>query len=247
MERGAFIQPALFEAFGLTVIEAMVSGLPTFATCYGGPLEIIEHGSSGFHIDPNHGAKSARADSGFLRPMCSLSRNTGSVFQRRQKTGGGALHMETLCQATADLTLHLWILEICDESGAPGNEPLPGDVLPPPVQTAGGNDPTGSIKAVVFQAVHDPSGIFGLTEIDVGLIAQVFEFNAVVADHEAAGSTGDHILIVAGIARPPSRAGVRSQTYSAHIRSLCLWRHAAAGYRETGRVKRCSGSAASSL
>ncbi len=52
--RGAFVQPALFEAFGLTVIEAMVSGLPTFATCYGGPLEIIEDGVSGFHIDPNH-------------------------------------------------------------------------------------------------------------------------------------------------------------------------------------------------
>lgn len=53
--RGVFVQPALFEAFGLTVIEAMASGLPTFATLYGGPLEIIENGVSGFHIDPNHG------------------------------------------------------------------------------------------------------------------------------------------------------------------------------------------------
>lgn len=52
---GAFAQPAVFEAFGLTVIEAMASGLPTFATRYGGPLEIIEDGVSGFHIDPNHG------------------------------------------------------------------------------------------------------------------------------------------------------------------------------------------------
>ncbi len=53
--RGAFVQPALFEAFGLTVIEAMSTGLPTFATCFGGPLEIIEDGISGYHIDPNHG------------------------------------------------------------------------------------------------------------------------------------------------------------------------------------------------
>ena len=52
---GAFVQPALFEAFGLTVIEAMASGLPTFATHYGGPSEIIEDGVSGFHIEPNHG------------------------------------------------------------------------------------------------------------------------------------------------------------------------------------------------
>ena len=57
--RGAFIQPALFEAFGITVIEAMVSGLPTFATCYGGPSEIICDGKSGFHIDPNHGDKAS--------------------------------------------------------------------------------------------------------------------------------------------------------------------------------------------
>lgn len=57
--RGVFVQPALFEAFGLTVVEAMGCGLPTFATCYGGPSEIIEHGQSGFHIDPNHGDQAA--------------------------------------------------------------------------------------------------------------------------------------------------------------------------------------------
>jgi len=57
---GAFVQPALFEAFGLTVIEAMGSGLPTFATHFGGPMEIIEDGVSGFHIDPNHGSRAAQ-------------------------------------------------------------------------------------------------------------------------------------------------------------------------------------------
>ena len=57
--RGAFVQPALFEAFGLTVIEAMSSGLPTFATCFGGPLEIIRDNVSGYHIDPNHGDRAA--------------------------------------------------------------------------------------------------------------------------------------------------------------------------------------------
>jgi sucrose synthase len=64
--RGVFVQPALFEAFGLTVIEAMVSGLPTFATCYGGPLEIIEDGVNGFHINPNYGAAAAETIAEFL-------------------------------------------------------------------------------------------------------------------------------------------------------------------------------------
>ncbi|MFZ5774701.1 MAG: sucrose synthase [Thermodesulfobacteriota bacterium] len=64
--RGVFVQPALFEAFGLTVIEAMVSGLPTFATCFGGPMEIIEHGISGFHLNPNNEEEAAELLVGFL-------------------------------------------------------------------------------------------------------------------------------------------------------------------------------------
>ena len=51
---GIFIQPALYEGFGLTVVEAMTCGLPTFATMHGGPAEIIQNGISGFHIDPYH-------------------------------------------------------------------------------------------------------------------------------------------------------------------------------------------------
>lgn len=57
--RGAFVQPALYEAFGLTVIEAMTCGLPTFATRNGGPAEIIKHRKNGYHIDPYHGAAAA--------------------------------------------------------------------------------------------------------------------------------------------------------------------------------------------
>ena len=64
--KGVFVQPALYEAFGLTVVEAMSSGLPTFATCYGGPSEIIEDGVSGFHIDPVNGVISANKIKGFF-------------------------------------------------------------------------------------------------------------------------------------------------------------------------------------
>ena len=52
--QGIFVQPALFEAFGLTVLEAMISGLPTFATQFGGPLEIIQDKVNGFYINPTH-------------------------------------------------------------------------------------------------------------------------------------------------------------------------------------------------
>lgn len=65
--RGIFVQPAFYEAFGLTVVEAMTCGLPTFATCHGGPAEIIEDGVSGFHIDPYHPEKSGECLSEFFR------------------------------------------------------------------------------------------------------------------------------------------------------------------------------------
>jgi sucrose synthase len=51
---GVFVQPALFEAFGLTILEAMISGLPTFATQFGGPLEIIQDRVNGFYINPTN-------------------------------------------------------------------------------------------------------------------------------------------------------------------------------------------------
>ncbi|MCP4049800.1 MAG: sucrose synthase [bacterium] len=51
-KRGVFVQPAFFEAFGLTILEAMGSGLPTFATKFGGPSEIIFDEKNGFLINP---------------------------------------------------------------------------------------------------------------------------------------------------------------------------------------------------
>ncbi|XP_020241227.1 sucrose synthase 7-like isoform X2 [Asparagus officinalis] len=68
--KGAFVQPALYEAFGLTVIEAMNCGLPTFATNQGGPAEIIVDGVSGFHIDPNNGDESSKKIADFFQ-RCS--------------------------------------------------------------------------------------------------------------------------------------------------------------------------------
>ncbi len=57
---GVFIQPALFEAFGLTILEAMISGLPTFGTQFGGPLEIIQDQVNGFYINPTNLAETAQ-------------------------------------------------------------------------------------------------------------------------------------------------------------------------------------------
>ena len=49
---GVFVNPALTEPFGLTLIEAAASGLPIVATEDGGPQDIIGNCNNGFLIDP---------------------------------------------------------------------------------------------------------------------------------------------------------------------------------------------------
>ena len=50
--KGVFINPALTEPFGLTLIEAAASGLPVVATEDGGPKDIIGHCKNGILINP---------------------------------------------------------------------------------------------------------------------------------------------------------------------------------------------------
>ncbi|HBL13653.1 MAG TPA: sucrose synthase [Cyanobacteria bacterium UBA11162] len=64
--QGIFVQPALFEAFGLTILEAMITGLPTFGTQFGGPLEIIQDKVNGFLINPTNQEETAQKILDFL-------------------------------------------------------------------------------------------------------------------------------------------------------------------------------------
>ncbi len=80
---GIFVQPALFEAFGLTILEAMHSGLPVFATQFGGPLEIIEDGVSGFLINPTHQEEM----SGRVLEFLTAAADDPKVWQRISKNG----------------------------------------------------------------------------------------------------------------------------------------------------------------
>lgn len=50
--KGVFVNPALTEPFGLTLIEAAASGLPIVATEDGGPRDIIANCANGELIDP---------------------------------------------------------------------------------------------------------------------------------------------------------------------------------------------------
>lgn len=51
-KRGVFINPALTEPFGLTLLEAAATGLPVVATEDGGPIDIIQNCENGLLVDP---------------------------------------------------------------------------------------------------------------------------------------------------------------------------------------------------
>ncbi|HEY9098115.1 MAG TPA: HAD family hydrolase [Thiobacillus sp.] len=77
--RGVFVNAALTEPFGLTLIEAAASGLPIVATHDGGPSDIIEHCENGVLVDPLDTDGIARA----LLEMVSDTR----AWQRYAKRG----------------------------------------------------------------------------------------------------------------------------------------------------------------
>ncbi|MDX2505153.1 MAG: HAD-IIB family hydrolase [Gammaproteobacteria bacterium] len=52
LSRGVFVNPALTEPFGLTLIEAAASGLPILSTEDGGPKDIIKNCQNGLLVDP---------------------------------------------------------------------------------------------------------------------------------------------------------------------------------------------------
>ena len=52
LSKGVFVNPALTEPFGLTLIEAAASALPVVATEDGGPKDIISNCNNGILVDP---------------------------------------------------------------------------------------------------------------------------------------------------------------------------------------------------
>lgn len=60
-QQGVFINPALVENFGLTIIEAAACGLPVVSTGFGGPSDIIGNLDNGILIDSSNQAEMVAA------------------------------------------------------------------------------------------------------------------------------------------------------------------------------------------
>jgi len=60
-QRGVFVNPALTEPFGLTLLEALACGLPIVATNDGGPRDIVKNCQTGTLVDPTNTKEMASA------------------------------------------------------------------------------------------------------------------------------------------------------------------------------------------
>lgn len=77
--RGVFINPALTEPFGLTLIEAAACGAPLVATEDGGPIDIIGNCENGLLVDPLDADAIAESLIGLLKD--------GKLWQRYSENG----------------------------------------------------------------------------------------------------------------------------------------------------------------
>ena len=78
-KRGVFINPALTEPFGITLLEASASGIPIVATNDGGPNDIIRNCQNGILVNPTDTSAIAAA----LRKIIT----DGQLWERYSKNG----------------------------------------------------------------------------------------------------------------------------------------------------------------
>ena len=120
--RGVFVNAALTEPFGLTLLEASATGLPVVATHDGGPKDIIDNCQSGLLVDPtdtkaiSEAVKKIIADSD---TWDTLSKN-GIMNVRRHYTWSS--HAQTYLQAVGKLVrscdqTDMQAAEACDAIG----------------------------------------------------------------------------------------------------------------------------------
>lgn len=95
---GVFINPALTEPFGLTLLEAAASGLPLVATENGGPVDIIGNCKNGLLVDPLDRRAIADALLKFLTDP--------DAWQQAAKNGLRGVHEHYTWEAHAQTYLH---------------------------------------------------------------------------------------------------------------------------------------------
>ena len=91
---GVFVNPALTEPFGLTLLEAAASGLPLVATENGGPVDIIRNCECGELIDPLDKVQMVGAILGYLGDESKWQRASANGIKRVRELYSWQAHAE---------------------------------------------------------------------------------------------------------------------------------------------------------
>ncbi|MCB1801188.1 MAG: HAD-IIB family hydrolase [Gammaproteobacteria bacterium] len=102
--RGVFINPALTEPFGLTLLEAAASGLPVVATENGGPVDIIGNCHNGELVDPLDKNAIAEALLKLLRDKDAWKRASRNGLNGVRRHYAWTAHAETYMKAVTALS-----------------------------------------------------------------------------------------------------------------------------------------------
>ena len=100
---GVFINPALTEPFGLTLLEAAASGLPVVATENGGPVDIIRNCQCGELVDPLDKAQIEEALLTLLRDEQAWQRASANGIDKVRELYSWQAHAEAYVQQVRKL------------------------------------------------------------------------------------------------------------------------------------------------
>ena len=82
-EYDLFVQPSLFEGFGLTVAEAIAAKIPVLVSNSDGPMEIIANGAYGYLFEIGNANDCAKKIKEIInKPTTEISKITESAYQR---------------------------------------------------------------------------------------------------------------------------------------------------------------------
>jgi len=111
--QGVFVNPALNEPFGLTLLEAAAAGLPVVATCYGGPVDIVGRLHNGVLVDP--------ADERLIGDTCLTLLNEPHQWQAYRDSG-----LEAVKFYSWERHVNQYLREV-GQALLPNRRPLPSD------------------------------------------------------------------------------------------------------------------------
>lgn len=123
--RGVFINPAMVEPFGLTIIEASACGLPVVATNDGGPVDIIANCENGVLIDPDKSEDIGQALHDILIDPEMWTKFSNNGINGVRNHYSWQAHCETTMQRISKLLPEIQVMTSEQDEGSTSKQPQP--------------------------------------------------------------------------------------------------------------------------